>query len=259
MAASKDFNQVFEQLLSRYIKTIENDYRQRYKKARDKELVKEDLIKITDLTIEWATINEQRAAMMKVFHADYGRGEDIGETLAHIRKTFGEEVNDIRPFKRIENGKRITLYISEEEKALKAFALNERKLFKYLLRDTAYREIKKRLPDMFTEQTITLVEENSKAFPFKWTSTKDNKNEFVQLVYGLFKAKLINNGEGEITKITESLAKTFKVDLSPNWQANLSSSIHKSNVGYNPQVFDKINKAYQEYVNTLIENKKKNK
>jgi hypothetical protein len=35
----------------------------------------------------------------------------------------------------------------------------------------------------------------------------------VQLIYALHEAGLINNGKGEITKITEALAETLELDL----------------------------------------------
>jgi hypothetical protein len=95
------------------------------------------------------------------------------------------------------------------------------------------------------------------AYPIKWTSKKDNKNEFVQLVYGLHKAGFINEGKGEITKIVESLAGIFKIDLGKGWQANHSSSIHKAKNDYQPPIYNKIKEAYQRYMEEQIESKKK--
>ena len=107
---------------------------------------------------------------------------------------------------------------------------------------------------MFEEPGNTPV---TNSYPIKWTSKKDNKNEFVQLIYGLHKAGLINEGKGEITKIVESLAGIFKIDLGKGWQANHSSSIHKAKNNYQPPVFTKIKEAYQQYMQDQVEGKKK--
>lgn len=248
----KDLNQIFDELLNRYIKTIEKNYQGRYKKAKDKEFVKEELKKGTDFILDWTWLDTSKGKLIQAFSEMYMRGEDMNEIISHIRKSFGE-IEDIKPFRRIENGKKITLYLSDEEKALKSLALNERKLLKFLIRDTAYREIQKHLPVMFDETEST----PPKDYAIKWTSKKDNKNEFVQLIYSLHKAGYINEGKGEITKVVESLAGVFKIDLGKGWQANHSSSIHKAKNNYQPQVFDKIKEAYHEYFQDQIESKKK--
>ena len=89
----------------------------------------------------------------------------------------------------------------------------------------------------------------------KWTGD-ENKNQFVQLIYGLYKAKLLNNGEGEITKIIEDLSNLLKVDLNKNWQSNHSGSIHQQNNDYNPEIFDKRKNAYKVHANNLKQLKK---
>lgn len=249
----KDLNTVFDELVSRYVKTIEKDYQSRYKRAKDKDFIKEELKKGTDFILDWTWLDTSKGKLIGVFTEMYKRGDDIENILVHIRKVFGE-IEDELPFKRIENGKKITLYISEEDKALRKLALDQRRLLKLLIRDTAYRKIQKRLPTMFEEPANTPV---TNSYPIKWTSKKDNKNEFVQLIYGLHKAGLINEGKGEITKIVESLAGVFKIDLGKGWQANHSSSIHKAKNNYQPPVFTKIKEAYQQYMQDQIEGKKK--
>jgi hypothetical protein len=74
----------------------------------------------------------------------------------------------------------------------------------------------------------------------------------------LHKAGFINEGKGEITKITEALAETFGITVGKGWQANLSSSIHKANRNYQPPIFSKIQEAYKQYIGELIEDKRKN-
>lgn len=250
----KNLNQIFDELLDRYIKTIEKSYQDRYKKAKDKEFIKEELITDAGFVLGWEYLSPENAKLIDLFMVMYKRGDDISTILTHIKKTYGE-VEDERPFKRIENGKKITLYIDEEEKALKKLALDERKLLKLLIRHTAFRGIQKRLPTMFEESDVSLKGKRNSSV--QWTSPKDTKNEFVQLIYGLHQAGFINNGTGEVTKITETLAEIFGLDLGKNWQSNHSASIHKAKNNYQAPVFDKIKEAYGKYTNELINDKKK--
>lgn len=254
----KDIGILFDALLLRYIKTIEKNIKARIKKARDKEKVKADIKAEFDFIIHWEQANENKALFSGVFLEQYKRGEDTGKILAHIRKVFGEDVEDILPFTRIENGQHITLYLSEEEKAIKQLALNDRKLMKFFIRFIANLEIEKRLPDLLSgEQPQEIRLQNHSAI--KWTASKDNKNEFVQLIYGLYQAGFINDGKGEITKIVEELAEVFGVSLGKNWQSNHSASIHKAKHDYQPLIFHKIRQAYEAYTQSLIEDKKKTK
>lgn len=253
---SKDLNQVFEELLKRYIKATEKDYQAKYKKAKDKEFVVDELTKGTDLMIQWEAADPVKTTPISIFTVMYKRGDDINKIMAHIRKTCGE-IEDVKPYRRIVNEEKITLYLSEEEKALKALALNERKLLKILIRNTAYKEIKKRLPSMFDQASSTKQTKGNTEIT--WTGSEKNKNEFVQLIYGLHQAGLINKGKGEITKITETLAETFGVDLGKNWQSNHSSSIHRAKLDYEPAIFDKIKEGYYKYIQDLTAMKKKKK
>jgi hypothetical protein len=248
----KDLNKVFEELLNRYVNSIETNYKQQYKKAKDKEFVKEELKNGTDFMVDWEAVSIEKGKLIALFSDMYKRGDDLNKILAHLKKVFGE-VDDIKPFKLIENGKKITLYLSDEEKALKKLALNERKLLKVLIRDAAYREIQKRLPMMFDENTS--VAKTKKNDLIQWTAPKDAKNDFVQLIYGLHLAGFINDGKGEIIKITETLADAFGIELSKNWQSNHSASIHKSNADYIPPVFDRTKEEYLKY----FKNKRKEK
>lgn len=254
---SKDLNHVFGELLNRYVKTIEKDYKERYKKAKDKEFIKDELKKGTEFTIGWTSSTTEQGKLIKVFSEMYKRGEDMNQIIAFLRKEFGE-VEDVKPYQLIEKGKKITLYLSEEEKALKKLALNERKLLKFLIRNTAYREIQKKFSTMFEEESSPTKSKKINT-TIQWTSAKDTKNDFVQLIYGLHQAGFINKGKGEITKITETLADVFEIDLGKNWQSNHSASIHKAKSNYQPPVFTKIKEAYLKYADILVEEKNKKK
>ncbi len=255
----KNLNQTFEELLNRYVNSIEKNYQSRFKRAKDKDFVKKELNQYTDLFYAMISETAGTGKILAVFSDRYKRGEDMNTIISHLKKTFGE-VEDILPLRKIVDGKRITLYLSEEDKALKILALDERKLLKFLIRAIGQQEIQKRLPTMFDEKKdLTEGKVNSVSYPVKWTSQKDNKNEFVQLIYSLHKAGLINEGRGEITKIIEKLAEVFKIDLGKGWQANHSSSIHRAKQNYQPLIFHKIQSAYQQYISeqlTLKKNKK---
>jgi len=254
----KEIGTVFDELLIRYTKAVEQNIQARIKKARDKERIKAEIRSEIKLAIDWEQTDKNKAQLAEVFLEQYRRGEETGKILAFIRKTFGEDVEDIKPFRRIENGKKITLYLSEEEKALKQLALNDGKLMKFFVRYVANLDIRKRLRDILgaQEKPETKSQHNPAV---KWTGSKDNKNEFVQLIYGLHQAGFINNGKGEITKITEALSEVFGVSLGKNWQSNLSASIHKANSDYQSLIFHKIQEAYRQYTESLKEDKKKNK
>ena len=253
----KDIGALFDELLIRYTKTVEQNIKSRIKKARDKEDVKKQIKSELNLFIRYMQIDKNEAKLSEVFVEWYKRGEETGKIFAFIRKVFGEDVEDILPYRKIKNGKPITQYLSEEGKALKQLALNDRKLMKFFVRYIANLDIKKRLPDLFSEEKQDIKTRNNPVV--KWTSSKDNKNEFVQLIYGLYQAGFINEGKGEITKITEALAEVFDISLGKNWQSNLSASIHKSNNDRQGLIFHKIQEAYKQYTESLIEHKKKTK
>jgi hypothetical protein len=258
MNAKKDLDKIFYELVNRYVIVIERNYHWRYKRANDKEFIKNELKQGTELMAESTFFDDGQKEILRIFLDYYKRGEDINETIRHLRDMFSN-IDGEKPYRLIENGEAITLYLSEEEKALKKLALDERKLMKLVITNTAYREIQKRLPTMFEEPTsVKDDKETTVKYPVKWTGKKDNKNEFVQLLYALHKAGFINEGKGEITKITEALAETFDISLGKGWQGNHSSSIHKANRNYQPPIFHKIQETYKRYTDELIEDKKKN-
>ena len=147
---------------------------------------------------------------------------------------------------------------NENEKQLLSQFPNETIPFiRYVITFLSYNEM---VLKFLALQFVTKKENKlSKTSNYKWTGSKDNKNEFVQLVYGLHQTGLIENGTGEITKIVEGLAEFLNLELSKNWQSNHSSSIHRVNSDYQPPIFDKIKKNYIEYSNKQQKNKKTNK
>ena len=266
MKAKRDLNTLFEELTVRYIALIEKDFKRKYNRAKDKEFVKTELKEVVDLLIEVNSTDEGVGKIINLFWGLYKRGEDFQVIMNYIKETFGADEIKVSISRIEESGKRIPIHfeeleeIKEENKVLKKLALDERRLIKMLVTYTAYKNVQKRFDTLF-EDTETVIEDKGLIvkYPIKWTAVKDNKNEFVQLIYGLHKAGYINEGKGEITKITEALASVFDVKLAKGWQSNHSTSIRNASGKYEPAIFRKIQEAYKKHMGEILEHKKKNK
>lgn len=81
---------------------------------------------------------------------------------------------------------------------------------------------------------------------------KDNKTEFTHFIYALFHGGYLSNKEKEKTKLVEEIAKLFNIELSENWQSNLSKSILKSKNGYEPEIFNELKKEFEKYYTEII-------
>lgn len=263
--------QTFEELLNRYTLMVERNIEKRYTKAKDKEFVRKEIEKEFALLNVIQVIGEHKEKMVDTFLTYYKRGERMEETLLFIRKVYGEDVKDELDFRKVENGVSLPIYISDEEKELREFVLSTKKLKHFFIRYLAFLEIEKNLTSLFIKSDLmpSLTKEiqfedkkapetnSSNPVLIKWTGSRENRNEFVQLIYGLHSSGFINNGKGEITKIVEALANIFDIDLSKNWQSNHSSSIHKSKNDYEPKIFNSIKDAYKDYTMSLVEGKRK--
>ncbi len=102
-----NLNKVFEELLSRYVNSIEKNYQNRFKRAKDKAFVRNELNQYTDLFYTLLSETAGTGRILAVFSDRYKRGEAMNEIISHLQKTFGE-VEDILPFKKIRDGKKIT-------------------------------------------------------------------------------------------------------------------------------------------------------
>ena len=94
------------------------------------------------------------------------------------------------------------------------------------------------------------IEKRKPVTNIKWTS--ENITEFTQLVYGLYHSGHLTNSENEITKLVEDVATVFNLNLTKNWQGNLSKSIHKSDNDYEPKIFKAIESAFKKYMDTQL-------
>ncbi|MBI2268781.1 MAG: RteC domain-containing protein [Bacteroidetes bacterium] len=250
---------LFNTMLERYMKAMERDIKYRLSRAKDREYVYNEIRKELDFILDLVRADEHREGFVEAFLIHYRRGEPVDKILKLLRDSYGDK-EDIRPFKLLEDGKEITLYISEEEKKLRALARNDREMIRYFVRHVAQMELKRRLPALLEEvKAGSKVSKSSTAYKIQWTGKKDNRNEFVQLIYGMHEAGFLNNGKGEITKIVETLAEVFDVKLSSNWQSNLSKSIHNATSNYEPEIFDTIKSAYAGYCAKKRKEKRQNR
>jgi hypothetical protein len=81
--------------------------------------------------------------------------------------------------------------------------------------------------------------------------------EFVQLIYALYEAGYLDNEKSEVTWIVKEVAKLFNYQLGEHWQSNLSDSVNNRNADYQPKIFDKLKKGYDDYRVKQIEGKKR--
>ncbi|MBE2289394.1 MAG: RteC domain-containing protein [Chitinophagaceae bacterium] len=252
------FTDKYDKLLSRYVAHIERNMKERLTNARDKVAVFEDI------GSELANVNRLMLATPKAaellgnFVQQYKSGVTIDEILEDLKLRYGYD--DEAFAGHINKHTDLTIYYAnDEDRRFTLLASEKPKLLKFLVRYMATQQIKERLSSLSIKADKTSQAENITLYPVIWTGSRNNNNEFVQLIYGLHEAGYLNEGNGEITKIVESLASILKISLGKGWQSNLSSSVHKSKKDYEPPVFEKIKQAYLRYADDLIMAKKTNK
>lgn len=71
----KDIGTLFDELLIRYIKTIEKSIKKRIKTARDKGHVQAEIRSEINFSIRWIKADENKAKLSEVFLKWYKRGD----------------------------------------------------------------------------------------------------------------------------------------------------------------------------------------
>jgi len=247
----------FEKLVQRYLATIEKKLKKRLFIAKDLEFVAGEITREADHMENMLSSPKMAEELTRDFLSQYKSGTSIENIVANLRNRYG--TNEELLSKISDSDKPLQVIWSEEDEQgnVTRLASDEKRLMKFLVQFMTVQQLKQRLPDLLLAEQAPVQNENT--YPVQWTASRDNKTEFVQLIYALHEAGYLNNGTGEITKIVESLADTLSVSLSKNWQSNLSASIHKSNSDYQPPIFGKIATAYGMYAERLITAKKNNK
>jgi hypothetical protein len=104
------------------------------------------------------------------------------------------------------------------------------------------------------------VETGASALPANTSNLKwlgDNETEFVQFIYALKEAGFVGNDDRGIESLVMDFSRAFNYKLGDHWQSNHSSSIHKANSDYCPEIFDKLKLAYSNFRLEKIDKKKK--
>lgn len=248
----------YDKLLSRYVTLIERHIHERLTIARDKQSVSEEIIKEIAHLDRLLTSAPKAAELVSDFTQQYKRGVSVDSIIADLKNRYGVNTDEFA--NHIDRKKEMQVYYATDEGGrITMLASDKRKLLKFIVGYVALQQVKeKKLYSPITDEKNEKVQ-NPAQFPVTWTGSRNNNNEFVQLVYGLYRAGYLNEGNSEITKIVESLANVLNVSLGKGWQSNLSSSIHKSKRDYEPPIFDKIKQAYSRYADELVNAKRLNK
>lgn len=248
--------EVFNKRVDRYLMIVKKHLSARLSAATDRSFVFEEITNEVDMMKRFLVATKKASLLVEDFLTQYKVGNPMEKIMTNLRRDYGVNEQFL-----IENGlnlqNTIVINESDEDGKVTKLASDEKQLFRYLVQVITIHELKQQLPQLFVDTQSDTTK--SQAYPVQWTASRDNKTEFVQLIYALHEAGYLNNGTGEITKIVESLADTLSVSLSKNWQSNLSASIHKSNSDYQPPIFGKIATAYTGYADRLITAKKNNK
>lgn len=249
---SDDVGRHFEALLARYKQLITHQIRTRITKARDKQYALKSQRNLVDAIMFDLNNNPHTGEIARSFIVCFKEGENIALCLEGARDLYLEEILP-------------GLISKSETNLVQPSGIRKQPLdgllTKRMIQYIAFAEIQENYDELFRQPEKAHHDvKAASTFQVVWTSlvaTKENKNDFVQLIYGLHKAGYINHGEGEITRIVETLAKALNLKLGDNWQSNLSASIHKAKRDYQPLVFKNIQQAYMLYMDNLIEGKRK--
>ncbi len=250
-----NIEQSFENLKGSYRKTVREFIIAKLDNARNKPVILSSCVKqVNEILFAYSAGIEIHKAISNEFQTLYNSGLGLEDILELINDKHPEGLK-IAPAPGPRDEVEYIPFSNDDKAIVNAFPSAYSTLLSFFAVYFALTEMQPEIGSFLAESKP----QSLGALELRWTGEKDNKNEFVQLVYGLHKAGLLNHGKGEITKIVESMAEAFGVELGNNWQSNHSASIHKSKNGYNPPVFGKIRAAYEQYATDLVENKRKNR
>lgn len=98
----------------------------------------------------------------------------------------------------------------------------------------------------YIEDQREIESEDSESENLHWGGNE--QTEFIQLIYALIESGYIVDKEriGK-NKIVARLSRFFNFSLNKNWPDALSSSIHDRNNDYKPEIFRKLDEAWERY------------
>jgi hypothetical protein len=97
-----------------------------------------------------------------------------------------------------------------------------------------------------TETSQTNISDKKPKIKY-WIGTEST--EFVQLIYGLIEAGRLQSKNK--TEMVETIADFLGIELSKEWQSNLSKSVHDRNNDYEPKIFKDILTGWLTYSKSL--------
>jgi hypothetical protein len=244
--------ELFENLVQSYTQTVELYCKQKIQNAKSKEYMRECLEEqMIQLTGKEYKLTSLLASAIEFFMDKYYQNYDFQIALNYLRAGFPEVFLHSVPTQENEPKKQIP-FTEHEEELISQFPTETHYFIRVAVSQMVYCEVMVKIASFVNDE---INNKSSKKSAYKWTGSKDNKNEFVQLIYALHEAGFIENGKGEITKITESFAEFLNIDLGKHWQSNHSASIHKAKKNYQPVIFDKIKEGYQHYTEKQLKSK----
>ncbi len=115
----------------------------------------------------------------------------------------------------------------------------------YYLTDEQLVSPNEKIVNKVIDNSIVLVNDNTPRI--KWTGSK---NDLYKLVYSLHELKLINDGEGDITKIIPVIGHILGVEIKGSWQSSFSQHRNSNNNDYNHfELFDNLKESYNSILN----------
>ena len=254
----------FQEIEKKFLDLIYTKFQHKIRISRNKELVENELIEKHLIKYFYCfTLNPLRKKILDNFMYYYERGTSIDYAIENIIK---ERNNHLKY--------EITFIDDFFESA------NEKKLIRFFAKFTAYqlfidflRKDYKELYDKYEEKLVKRVKESqnepispipfyrrdentlgkmdieSKSSASKIVKWSGDKIDFIKLVYGMHNAKILDDGNGQITNMVENLAPIFGIKLNKGWQANFSNNKNYGNKGYNHKaIFEILADAYLTYI-----------
>lgn len=259
-----NFDAYIEECEKRFVPILKKNFKARIDKARNKEKALQDFVKL-QLTSYYLCFKqtEYRRYLIDGLFPDYELGYDLeykikdilefGRFLQSIEDRMDE--NDVRLnrsektiarfFAKYTSFQMFVQYLQKEYPEIyEAFKEEEEENLKREADRISHLPFERELPVKAGESAATS--------PLYFTTgirwQKNNETEFVQMVYCLFHAGVLDNQGKGVTKLVEEMAALFHYTLSPHWQSNLSNSIGRAKMDYQPAIIKTIQKGFEKLI-----------
>jgi hypothetical protein len=263
MISNKEsFQSKFLNLRTRYASYCICKIQKKIDKARDEDFAREQYLP-SILNFDFSRLHGFEKTIMESFEYDYRLGSDADEILPDLIKDIGYKIEYMDEFMDQWGNKMAEWNEEDREKAREELFLDRRdeliqlsnpnNLLRLVAKNYGERDLRDHFKSPIDGAKTLAAEfqiESHKPTEIEWTGDpKTGKLDFIKLIYGMHHAGLLNNGEGEITKITESVAYHFNVKLGKSWQSSLTRNRQERNIDYDHfKVFKEIQESYAKYM-----------